>query len=99
MPGYWHGYRYATVVLESERSSRILLDRLSKKELHGQIPIVKYFSRQALQQFDTTLRKEDQPSQQQQSNGSDSGMISISFSASRRTLSQINIINSEYDET
>lgn len=38
-----------------------MLEKLPKRELHGQAPIVTYATRQALKQFDTQPRKETQP--------------------------------------
>lgn len=41
----------------SEQSSRTIFDRLPRKELHGQIPQVNHFTKQALSQFEAQARK------------------------------------------
>lgn len=41
---------YCVISLGSEPSMRICLERLPKKELHGQLPIVTFPSKQALSQ-------------------------------------------------
>ena len=55
-------YRFATVVLGSDSSSRVTMDRLPKKELHGQSPIVTYANKTTLAQFENQARK-DHPQQ------------------------------------
>lgn len=52
---------FATVMLGSENSCRLLMEKLPKRELHGQTPVVTYATRQALKQFDTQPRKDVQP--------------------------------------
>lgn len=41
---------FCVISLGSEQSMRICMDRLSKKELHGQNPVVTFPSKQALNQ-------------------------------------------------
>lgn len=41
----------------SEQSSRAIFDRLPRKELHGQVPQVSHFTKQALNQFEAQARK------------------------------------------
>ncbi|ELT93659.1 hypothetical protein CAPTEDRAFT_113010, partial [Capitella teleta] len=53
---------FATVVFGSDSSSRITMDRLPKKELHGQNPVVTWANKQTLQQFENQARK-DNPQQ------------------------------------
>jgi|SRR6218665_431490 len=57
----FHASRFATVMLGSENSCRLLMEKLPKRELHGQTPVVTYATRQALKQFDTQPRKDVQP--------------------------------------
>lgn len=54
-------YRFATVVVGSDSSCRLMLDKLSKREIHGQTLVVTHATRQALKQFDTQPRKDNQP--------------------------------------
>ena len=42
---------FCCVSLASEGSMQTLIDKLPKKELHGQTPVVTYATRQALNQF------------------------------------------------
>ena len=44
---------FCCVSVGSEASTRIIMEKLPKKELHGQTPVVTYASRQALQQFES----------------------------------------------
>ncbi|VVC41752.1 Hypothetical protein CINCED_3A010956 [Cinara cedri] len=44
---------FCVVTLGSERSLRLVMDRLPKKELHGQSPVVTYPTKQALLQFES----------------------------------------------
>lgn len=41
----------------SEASSRHIFERLSRKELHGQVPQVTHYTKQALSQFEAQARK------------------------------------------
>ncbi|ESN91144.1 hypothetical protein HELRODRAFT_194539 [Helobdella robusta] len=45
---------FATVTVNSEMSSKILLDKLSKREIHGQQVVVTHCTAMALKQFDTS---------------------------------------------
>ena len=49
------------IIVGSEQSSRIIFDRLPRKELHGQIPQVSHFTKQALNQFEAQARKSGGP--------------------------------------
>ena len=49
--------RFALVVVGSEHSSRTIFDRLSRKELHGQILQVTHHTKQAFNQFEAQARK------------------------------------------
>lgn len=51
--------RFALVCVGSEASSRKLLDLLSKRELHGQNPIVTPCNKQSLSQFELQSRKSE----------------------------------------
>ncbi|KAG1663170.1 Cleavage and polyadenylation specificity factor subunit 6 [Nymphon striatum] len=66
---------FCTVTLGSENSSKNLLERLPKQEIHGQNPVVTHCNRQTLNQFEMQSRKPGQ-----QANGPYSGMPSISMS-------------------
>ncbi|XP_067656024.1 cleavage and polyadenylation specificity factor subunit 6-like isoform X3 [Haliotis asinina] len=48
---------FALVVVGSESSSRHIFEKLPKKEMHGQVPQVTPYSRQALSQFEAAARK------------------------------------------
>ncbi|CAG5135611.1 unnamed protein product [Candidula unifasciata] len=48
---------FALIIVGSEQSSRLIFDRLPRKELHGQIPQVSHFTKQALNQFEAQARK------------------------------------------
>ncbi|XP_025084787.1 cleavage and polyadenylation specificity factor subunit 6-like isoform X2 [Pomacea canaliculata] len=48
---------FALVVVGSEASSRHIFERLSRKELHGQVPQVTHYTKQALSQFEAQARK------------------------------------------
>ncbi|KAL5007389.1 hypothetical protein ScPMuIL_016195 [Solemya velum] len=54
---------YAVVVIGSENSSRMIFDKLPKRELHGQVPVVTPCNRQALNQFEAQARKGEPPPQ------------------------------------
>lgn len=47
---------FCVISLGSEQSMRICMERLPKKELHGQNPIVTFPTKQALNQVRTTVR-------------------------------------------
>ena len=49
------------IIVGSEQSSRLIFDRLARKELHGQIPQVSHFTKQALNQFEAQARKSGGP--------------------------------------
>lgn len=53
-------YRFALVCVGSEASSRKLMELLSKRELHGQNPIVTPCNKQSLSQFEMQSRKSKQ---------------------------------------
>ena len=55
--------RFAIVVVASDNSSRILFEKLPKKEIHGQVPVVTHCNRQALSQFEAQARKGEEPPQ------------------------------------
>ncbi|KAL8591506.1 hypothetical protein ACOMHN_000521 [Nucella lapillus] len=48
---------FALVIVGSEHSSRNIFERLTRKELHGQIPQIMHYSKQALVQFENQARK------------------------------------------
>jgi hypothetical protein len=50
--------RFATVVVGSESSSRLLLERLVHKDLHGMLPSVSYCTKAALERLDPMPKKE-----------------------------------------
>lgn len=52
-----HSCRFALVCVGSEASSRKLMELLSKRELHGQNPIVTPCNKQSLSQFEMQSRK------------------------------------------
>lgn len=56
---------FCVVSMGSENSSRLVLERLSKKELHGQIPMVTYPTKQALNQFESMQKTRPVPPPQQ----------------------------------
>ena len=43
---------FCCVSVASEPSMRIIMDKLPKQELHGQVPVVTYATKQALHQFE-----------------------------------------------
>ncbi|CAF3716741.1 unnamed protein product [Rotaria sordida] len=49
---------FAVVTVGSEASSRILLEKISKREIHGQIPTVLPFNKTSLSFFEGTTRKD-----------------------------------------
>lgn len=51
--------RFALVCVGSDSSSRKLMDLLSKRELHGQNPIVTPCNKQSLSQFEMQSRKSE----------------------------------------
>ncbi|KAJ8298994.1 hypothetical protein KUTeg_023054 [Tegillarca granosa] len=54
---------FAVVVVGSDNSSRLIFDKLPKKELHGQVPQVTHCNRGALAQFEAQARKGEPPPQ------------------------------------
>ncbi|KAK3592563.1 hypothetical protein CHS0354_000892 [Potamilus streckersoni] len=54
---------FAIVVVASEGSIRIIFDKLPKKELHGQAPVVTPCNKQSLSQFEAQARKGEPPPQ------------------------------------
>lgn len=48
---------FCVISLGSEPSMRICLERLPKKELHGQLPVVTFPSKQALSQVSVGIKK------------------------------------------
>lgn len=55
---------FCVISLGSENSMRIVMERLSKKELHGQVPVVTYPTKQALNQFESQQKTRPVPPQQ-----------------------------------
>jgi len=45
-------FRFALVHLASETSSRVVMEKLPQKDLHGQSPVVTPCNRQSLNQFE-----------------------------------------------
>eukprot|EP00096_Caligus_rogercresseyi_P005833 TRINITY_DN2186_c0_g1_i2.p1 TRINITY_DN2186_c0_g1~~TRINITY_DN2186_c0_g1_i2.p1 ORF type:complete len:481 (+),score=200.70 TRINITY_DN2186_c0_g1_i2:28-1470(+) len=60
---------FCAVSLGSEASARTLLEKLPKKELHGQSPVVTYATKQALHQFEAQSKTRPTP-QASSGNGS-----------------------------
>ncbi|XP_037813739.1 cleavage and polyadenylation specificity factor subunit 6 isoform X2 [Lucilia sericata] len=56
---------FCVVSLGSEASLRLVLERLPKKELHGQAPVVTYPTKQALNQFESLQKTRPVPPPQQ----------------------------------
>ena len=54
---------FAVVVVGSDSSSRMIFDKLPKKEIHGQVPQVTNANRQALSQFEAQSKKDGGPPQ------------------------------------
>lgn len=52
---------FCCVSLGSESSMRILMDKLPKKELHGQTPVVTYATKTALNQFEAQSKTRPNP--------------------------------------
>jgi len=52
---------FCCVSTDSEPSMRTLMDKLPKKELHGQIPVVTYATKQALNQFEAQSKTRPDP--------------------------------------
>jgi len=52
---------FCCVSLDSEPSMRTLMDKLPKKELHGQVPVVTYATKQALNQFEAQSKTRPDP--------------------------------------
>ena len=61
--------RFAIVIVGSESSSRAIFDKLPKKDIHGQTPMVTHCNKQSLNQFEAQARKGEPPPPQQQQNG------------------------------
>ncbi|EEB18987.1 Cleavage and polyadenylation specificity factor, putative [Pediculus humanus corporis] len=57
---------FCVISLGSEPSMRICLERLPKKELHGQLPVVTFPSKQALSQFESQSKTRSTPPQNNQ---------------------------------
>ncbi|XP_052233736.1 cleavage and polyadenylation specificity factor subunit 6-like isoform X2 [Dreissena polymorpha] len=55
---------FAIVIVKSEMSSRAIFDKLPRKELHGQVPMVTHCNKQALNNFEAQARKGEPPPQQ-----------------------------------
>ena len=51
------------MVVGSDSSSRMIFDKLPKKEIHGQVPQVTNANRQALSQFEAQSKKDGGPPQ------------------------------------
>lgn len=56
---------FSVISLGSEASLRLVLERLPKKELHGQAPVVTYPTKQALNQFESLQKTRPVPPPQQ----------------------------------
>lgn len=56
---------FSVISLGSEASLRLVLERLPKKELHGQAPVVTYPTKQALNQFESLQKTRPVPPSQQ----------------------------------
>lgn len=50
-------FRFALVIVGSETSSRLIFERLPRKEMHGQVPQISHYTKQALSQFEAQARK------------------------------------------
>jgi cleavage and polyadenylation specificity factor subunit 6/7 len=68
MPYFIAIFRFAIVIVKSEMSSRAIFDKLPRKELHGQTPMVTHCNKQALNNFEAQARKGEPPPQQQNGN-------------------------------
>lgn len=55
---------FCVISLGSENSMRVVMERLAKKELHGQVPVVTYPTKQALNQFESQQKTRPVPPQQ-----------------------------------
>ncbi|XP_052798756.1 cleavage and polyadenylation specificity factor subunit 6-like isoform X2 [Mya arenaria] len=55
---------FAIVIVKSETSSRAIFDKLPRKELQGQTPLVTHCNKQALNNFEAQARKGEPPPQQ-----------------------------------
>ena len=56
--------RFAIVIVGSESSSRAIFDKLPRKEMHGQTPMVTHCNKQSLNNFEAQARKGEAPPQQ-----------------------------------
>lgn len=52
---------FATVMVGSENSSRLILEKLSQKDLHGMLPSVLHFTMSSLLKLDPSASKKDAP--------------------------------------
>lgn len=52
---------FCVITLGSESSMRLCLDRMSKKEMHGQMPVVTLPTKQALNQFESQQKTRPVP--------------------------------------
>lgn len=64
---------FCVISLGSEQSMRMCLERLPKKELHGQLPVVTLPTKQALNQFESQCKTRSTPSTNTGSRGSHQG--------------------------
>ncbi|XP_061173755.1 cleavage and polyadenylation specificity factor subunit 6-like isoform X1 [Saccostrea echinata] len=76
---------FAVVVVGSDNSSRLIFEKLPKKEIHGQVPQISNCNRQALSQFEAQARKGEPPAQNGNAN---KGSHQRSHSPSRQTPKQ-----------
>lgn len=53
---------FCVISLGSEQSMRMVLERLPKKELHGQMPVVTLPTKQALNKFESQCKTRSTPS-------------------------------------
>ena len=56
-------FSFAVVVVGSDNSSRLIFEKLPKREVHGQVPQISNCNRQALSQFEAQARKGEPPAQ------------------------------------
>ena len=55
-------FRFATVTVGSENSSRLIFEKLVQKDLHGMLPSVSYYTSASLARLDPSAKKDAPPS-------------------------------------